>query len=105
MQALIHCLDQAVRMKKKIIACECIETLVYTLKRRRYQTDFLNTTDSNRTEIEALARGAMGMCFLSNRGFSLCEKLLKFLRNEATQDDVDTIISDTSEEDDDNDDE
>lgn len=97
-KALIHHLTQALDNEQKNIASECFETLVYVLKRRRYQPDYLGNCDPNRIEIESLATSALDLKFLSRRGTQLCEILLKFLRNEATQDDIDTIVIDQSEE-------
>jgi hypothetical protein len=111
-------LDTAIKKRSSSIAANCLEAMLYVLKRRRYSSGFMAKDSNLALQLLKLVNGgqevdmdkpgysekALGFLSVNNRNF--VGSLIKFLYEDATDIDIERSGgSDDSQEDEDDEDE
>jgi len=109
-------LEDAIDKERRGIAANCLEALLYVLKRRRYSNGFMSKDGSHAAELIRLVNGGYevsedglgysesALAFLSPGNRSFVGSLVRFLREDATDADI-TIGTASGEEEGEEDDE
>ncbi len=114
--ALLEKLADAVEERQKTVASNCLESLLFALKRRRYSPGFM-AKDENRAHLlmmilnsgEEVEEDGPGysrrtLRFMAEKNLKFAGSLVKFLREDATNEDI-TITSSMDDESEDGEDE
>jgi len=109
-EAVVNYLDWAAAHHKKLVVANCIEALLFMLKRRRYAPTYLSESVEVRQRLDRELANLWGTNvdviapWLSKKCIRHMDMLRKFLTYAATQEDADLVISESGDDDDDDDD-
>ena len=102
---LINYFEWAAGQRKKNVVANCVEALLYMLKRRRYDPTYLDSTSDLRFQLDVAVAKIQGQNtgdakpWLYRRCITMLDILQRFLQYEATEEEAGNIVSNPTDED------
>jgi len=98
-RSIMACMSQGLTNEKPLLVGEGIECMLYLLKRRRYENDFLDSKGRDANDLEALIRHLLKNDFLKPRHRLIGEAFLKFVDREGSLEMLGNLVAHDGDDD------